>query len=116
MLRCAVGGATRSHGACIQNDSGRLQDAGASRARQWPQVTPRSRIINPTDFSRASRKLLAGVWTLALLLLGLALAASWPTDESAPQASLTKPMERQAASSMLAESGYAMAIAKDKLD
>jgi hypothetical protein len=101
--------AFRTIQAVFRTQAPRAPDSG-------PQVTPRSRIINPTDFARASRKLLAGVWTLALLLLGLAVAASWPTDESAAQARVTKPMERQATSSMLAKSGYAMAIAKDKLD
>jgi hypothetical protein len=60
------------------------------------------------------------VWTLALLLLGLALAVSWPAAESAApaavQASVAKPAEKPASSSMLAKSGYSMALAKDKLD
>jgi hypothetical protein len=50
-------------------------------------------------------------------LFGLAMAFSWPVDEAAPRAAkaaVAKPVEKQAASSMLAESGYA--IAKDKLD
>jgi uncharacterized iron-regulated membrane protein len=121
MLRCAVGGATPWRGLCIQNDSGRLQDVGNAGYDSGPQVTPRSPTINPTiAFSRAARKLLAAVWTLALVLLALAAAASWPPANPGAwmeaRAAEPKPSEKQAASSMLARSGYAIAIAKDKLD